>query len=69
MTLVAEAVNGREAIQQFRTHRPDVTLTRVDASSSATSSAAKPATSPKVEVWSVIVEGASRWCGADVTNA
>jgi two-component system, NarL family, response regulator len=26
MTLVAEAVNGREAIQQFRTHRPDVTL-------------------------------------------
>jgi DNA-binding NarL/FixJ family response regulator len=26
MTLVAEAANGREAIQQFRTHRPDVTL-------------------------------------------
>jgi DNA-binding NarL/FixJ family response regulator len=26
MTLVAEASNGREAIQQFRTHRPDVTL-------------------------------------------
>ena len=26
MTLVAEAGNGREAIQQFRTHRPDVTL-------------------------------------------
>ncbi len=26
MTLVAEATNGREAIQQFRTHRPDVTL-------------------------------------------
>jgi len=24
--LVAEASNGREAIQQFRTHRPDVTL-------------------------------------------
>ena len=24
--LVAEAANGREAIQQFRTHRPDVTL-------------------------------------------
>jgi DNA-binding NarL/FixJ family response regulator len=26
MTLLAEASNGREAIQQFRTHRPDVTL-------------------------------------------
>ena len=26
MTLVAEAANGREAIQQFRTHLPDVTL-------------------------------------------
>jgi DNA-binding NarL/FixJ family response regulator len=26
MTLVAEATNGREAIQQFRTYRPDVTL-------------------------------------------
>jgi DNA-binding NarL/FixJ family response regulator len=26
MTLVAEAANGRDAIQQFRTHRPDVTL-------------------------------------------
>jgi DNA-binding NarL/FixJ family response regulator len=26
MTLVAEAANGREAIQQFRAHRPDVTL-------------------------------------------
>lgn len=26
MTLVAEAANGREAIQQFRQHRPDVTL-------------------------------------------
>jgi len=26
MTLVGEAPNGREAIQQFRTHRPDVTL-------------------------------------------
>ena len=26
MTLVAEAGNGRDAIQQFRTHRPDVTL-------------------------------------------
>lgn len=26
MTLVAEASNGREAIQQFRTHRPDITL-------------------------------------------
>jgi DNA-binding NarL/FixJ family response regulator len=25
-TLVAEASNGREAIQQFRSHRPDVTL-------------------------------------------
>ena len=26
MTLVAQAANGREAIQQFREHRPDVTL-------------------------------------------
>src|SRR5271165_5550696 len=26
MTLVAEASIGREAIQQFRTHRPDITL-------------------------------------------
>jgi len=26
MTMVAEASNGREAIQQFRTHRPDITL-------------------------------------------
>jgi two-component system, NarL family, response regulator len=26
MALVAEAGNGREAIEQFRTHRPDVTL-------------------------------------------
>jgi len=26
MALVAEAANGREAIQQFRTHRPDITL-------------------------------------------
>jgi DNA-binding NarL/FixJ family response regulator len=26
MTVVAEASNGREAIQQFRTHRPDITL-------------------------------------------
>jgi DNA-binding NarL/FixJ family response regulator len=26
MTLVAEAANGREAIQSFRTHQPDVTL-------------------------------------------
>ena len=26
MSLVAEASNGREAIQQFRAHRPDVTL-------------------------------------------
>jgi DNA-binding NarL/FixJ family response regulator len=26
MTLVAEAANGREAIQQFRKHRPDITL-------------------------------------------
>jgi DNA-binding NarL/FixJ family response regulator len=26
MVLVAEASNGREAIQQFRTHKPDVTL-------------------------------------------
>jgi DNA-binding NarL/FixJ family response regulator len=26
MTLVGEASNGREAIQQFRQHRPDITL-------------------------------------------
>ena len=26
MTLVGEAANGREAIQQFRAHRPDVIL-------------------------------------------
>ena len=26
VTLAAEAANGREAIQQFRAHRPDVTL-------------------------------------------
>ena len=26
MKLVAEASNGREAIEQFRTHRPDITL-------------------------------------------
>src|SRR5438105_15601660 len=26
MTLVGEASNGREAIEQFRKHRPDVTL-------------------------------------------
>jgi len=26
MTMVAEASNGREAIQQFRTHNPDITL-------------------------------------------
>jgi DNA-binding NarL/FixJ family response regulator len=26
MTVVAEAANGREAIQQFRAHQPDVTL-------------------------------------------
>ena len=26
MTLVVEAANGREAIQRFRVHRPDVTL-------------------------------------------
>ena len=26
MTLIAEASNGREALEQFRTHRPDVTL-------------------------------------------
>ena len=26
MTLVAEAANGREAVQQFRTHHPDITL-------------------------------------------
>ena len=26
MSLVAEATNGREAVQQFRTHQPGVTL-------------------------------------------
>jgi DNA-binding NarL/FixJ family response regulator len=26
MTLIAEAANGREAIHQFRVHRPDITL-------------------------------------------
>ena len=26
MRLVAEATNGREAVQQFRQHRPDITL-------------------------------------------
>jgi len=26
MSLVGEASNGREAIEQFRSHRPDVTL-------------------------------------------
>ena len=26
MTLVAEASNGREAVDQYRTHRPDITL-------------------------------------------
>ena len=26
MNLVAQATNGREAIQQFRQHRPDITL-------------------------------------------
>jgi two-component system, NarL family, response regulator len=26
MTAVAEGTNGREAIQQFRTHAPDITL-------------------------------------------
>ena len=26
MTVVAEALNGREAIQQFRAHRPGITL-------------------------------------------
>src|SRR6516225_11705579 len=26
MNLVAQAANGREAIQQFRQHRPDITL-------------------------------------------
>src|SRR6185436_20557144 len=26
MTVIAEAANGRDAVQQFRTHRPDVTL-------------------------------------------
>ena len=26
MSLVAQASNGREAVQQFRQHRPDITL-------------------------------------------
>src|SRR5271157_116408 len=26
MSVVAEAANGREAVQQFRAHRPDITL-------------------------------------------
>jgi len=26
MRLVAEASNGREAVEQFRSHRPDITL-------------------------------------------
>src|SRR3989441_11138490 len=26
MSLVAEASNGREAVEQFRAHRPDITL-------------------------------------------
>ncbi len=26
LTLVAESSNGREAVQQFRAHRPDITL-------------------------------------------
>ena len=26
MAVIAEASNGREAIEQFRTHRPDITL-------------------------------------------
>src|ERR1700690_3821074 len=26
MTVIAEAANGREAIQQFRRHRPEITL-------------------------------------------
>ena len=26
LVLVAEACNGREAIEQFQTHRPDITL-------------------------------------------
>lgn len=30
MQLVAEAFNGREAIQQFRKHRPEITLMDVD---------------------------------------
>lgn len=30
MQLIAEASNGREAIQQFRAHRPDVTLMDLD---------------------------------------
>ena len=29
MCLVGEASNGREAIEQFRSHRPDVTLMNV----------------------------------------
>jgi DNA-binding NarL/FixJ family response regulator len=27
MNLIAEAANGRKAIQQFRAHQPDITLT------------------------------------------
>ena len=30
LQLVAEAANGHEAIQQFRAHRPDVTLMDLD---------------------------------------
>ena len=30
MRLIAEAVNGKEAIQQFRTHKPEVTLMDLD---------------------------------------
>ena len=41
MTLVGEAANGREAIQQFRRHRPDVTL--MDLAEHATDDALTPA--------------------------
>jgi DNA-binding NarL/FixJ family response regulator len=37
MTLVAEASNGREAIQQFRAHRPDITIRAVHAGKKALS--------------------------------
>ncbi len=36
MSLVAEASNGLEAIQQFREHRPDITLMDLQRRASAT---------------------------------